>query len=125
MNEENEIAAPDRTSAPLDRRGFFRTAGAGFGAAGLLLTRESEASADLQPQWSEKDKLARIASCSYPIRYIFKTRPGAGRGGGPAPACGQSGGGRACYGRHRGGCRKRRRTGTSRRRPRQPGESQA
>ena len=35
------------------------------------------------PQWTEKDKLARIASCSYPIRYIFKTRPGGGRAGGP------------------------------------------
>src|ERR1700754_3989218 len=92
MNEENEIAAPDTASAPLDRRGFFRTAGAGFGAAGLLLTRESGASAEMQPQWSEKDKLARIASCSYPIRYIFKTRPGTGRGGGPAqPAANPAG----------------------------------
>ena len=63
--------------APLDRRGFFRTAGAGLGAAGLMLAREGEAA---QRQWSEKDKLARIASCSYPIRYIFKTRPGGGRG---------------------------------------------
>ena len=70
-------------AASLDRRGFFRTAGAGFGAAGLLLTHEAIANAEAQPQWSEKDKLARIASCSYPIRYIFKTRPGGGRAGGP------------------------------------------
>ncbi len=83
MSEQNGIAAPDRTVAPLDRRGFFRTASAGFGAAGLMLTREGNASAKTQSQWSEKDKLARIASCSYPIRYIFKTRPAAGRAGGP------------------------------------------
>jgi sugar phosphate isomerase/epimerase len=71
-----------RMAARLDRRRFFTTAGAGFGAAGLLLTREGDAGA-AAPQWSEKDKLARIASCSYPIRYIFKTRPGGGRAGGP------------------------------------------
>jgi sugar phosphate isomerase/epimerase len=80
MSEQNGIAAQDRTLAPLDRRGFFRTAGAGLGAAGLVLGREGEAA---QRQWSERDKLARIASCSYPIRYIFKTRPGGGRAGGP------------------------------------------
>jgi hypothetical protein len=31
---------------------------------------------------SEKDRLDRIASCTWPIRSIFKTRPGGGRGGG-------------------------------------------
>jgi sugar phosphate isomerase/epimerase len=77
MSEQN------RMTSPLDRRGFFKTAGAGFGAAGLLLTHQDGTNAEAQPQWSEKDKLARIASCSYPIRYIFKTRPGGGRAGGP------------------------------------------
>jgi sugar phosphate isomerase/epimerase len=83
MSEQNPM------TSPLDRRGFFKTASAGFGAAGLLLTQEGEAAAAAQPPWSEKDKLARIASCSYPIRYIFKTRPAGGRAGGPgqpAPA---------------------------------------
>ena len=79
MSEQNRIAAP------VDRRGFFRTAGVGLSAAGLMLTSKGEASAEA-PQWSEKDKLARIASCSYPIRYIFKTRPGGGRGGGRGDA---------------------------------------
>jgi sugar phosphate isomerase/epimerase len=80
MSEQNRI------TAPLDRRGFFRTAGAGFGAAGVVLTHQGEASAEAPLQWSEKDKLARIASCSYPIRYIFKTRPGGGRAGGRGEA---------------------------------------
>ena len=54
----------------VDRRGFFKVAGAGFAAAAVT--------------WAEKDKLARLASCSWPCRYIFKTRPAAsGRGGGP------------------------------------------
>ena len=83
MSEHDRIAVPDGTSALLGRRGFFKTAGSGLGAAGLMLMREGESSAEAQPQWSEKDKLARIASCSYPIRYIFKTRPGGGRAGGP------------------------------------------
>ena len=39
MSEQNRIAAQDRTFAPLDRRGFFKTAGAGLGAAGLSLAR--------------------------------------------------------------------------------------
>ncbi len=64
----------------LDRRGFFKTAGAGLSAAGLVLTG-NEAPAAAPAEWSEKDKLARIASCTWPIRYIFKTRPPAGRGG--------------------------------------------
>ena len=83
MSEQDRIAAPDRISAPLDRRGFFRAAGAGVSAAGLMLTHHAAAGAVPQARWSEKDKLARIASCSYPIRYIFKTRPGGGRAGGP------------------------------------------
>src|SRR5258708_19570145 len=54
----------------LDRRDFFMPAGAGVTAAGLAL---STADVSAQPT-SEKDKLLRIAACSYPIRYIFKSR---------------------------------------------------
>jgi sugar phosphate isomerase/epimerase len=71
----------DRNNAPVDRRSFFKTAGAGLTAAGLCLASRDETIAAQPAQWSEKDKLARIASCSYPIRYIFKTRTDAGRGG--------------------------------------------
>ena len=78
----------------LDRRGFFKTAGAGLSAAGLVLTGNEAAAAAAPAEWSEKDKLARIASCSYPIRYIFKSRTGGGRGAGgrggaPNPAAGR------------------------------------
>jgi len=69
-------------SGGLDRRGFFKTAGAGLSAAGLVLTGNEAAAAPAPAEWSEKDKLARIASCSYPIRYIFKQRTGGGRGAG-------------------------------------------
>jgi sugar phosphate isomerase/epimerase len=62
-----------------DRRDFFKRAGAGLAAAGLALAPGASASA---ATWSEKDKLARIASCSWPIRFIFKTRSSNGRGGG-------------------------------------------
>ena len=66
----------------LDRRGFFKSAGAGLTAAGLALTpRGTEAAVpEGMIQLSEKGKFERIASCSYPIRSLFKSRPG-GRGG--------------------------------------------
>jgi sugar phosphate isomerase/epimerase len=72
------------TIGTVDRRGFFKTAGAGLTVAGLGLASGGGAAEAAPAQWTEKDKLARIASCSYPIRYIFKTRPNpnAGRGGG-------------------------------------------
>jgi len=72
-------------SGGLDRRGFFKTAGAGLSAAGLVLTGNEAAAAPAPAEWSEKDRLARIASCTWPIRFIFKSRPpaaGRGRGGG-------------------------------------------
>ena len=60
----------------MDRRDFFRTAGAGVAAAGLSLGGRA---ADASPQvFTEKDRFDRIASCSWPIRYIFKTRAQAG-----------------------------------------------
>ena len=60
----------------VDRRGFLMTAGAGVGAAGLGLGTASSAEAS---PLTEKEKLARIASNTWPIRYIFKSRTGFGR----------------------------------------------
>ena len=60
------------------RRGFLRSAGAGLAAAGAL---PAAAVAAALPQ-SEKDKLARIASNTYPVRSLFKTRS-TGRGVSP------------------------------------------
>jgi sugar phosphate isomerase/epimerase len=71
----------DPHRATLDRRDFFKTAGAGLTAAGLMLTPREEAAAQAQ---AEQSRLDRIASCSWPIRYIFKSRANAGGGrGGP------------------------------------------
>src|SRR5580765_2777905 len=63
----------------VDRREFFKTAGAGLTAATLMLTPHEAALAQAQ---AEKNRLDRIAACSYPIRYIFKNRQGGGRGAG-------------------------------------------
>lgn len=76
----------DRNRSTLDRREFFRTAGAGLTAAGVMLSPRAQAQA-------QKEKLDRIASCTWPVRFIFKSRPysGAGRGAagrGTAPAPG-------------------------------------
>ena len=69
----------------VDRRGFFKTAGAGLTAAGLMLTPRERALAQAQ---AEKNRLDRIAGCSYPIRYIFKSRAGGGRGAGAGAGAG-------------------------------------
>ncbi len=65
--------------SPLDRRDFLKSAGAGLTAAGVMLTPRERALAQAQ---AEKNRLDRIAGCSYPIRYIFKSRAGGGRGAG-------------------------------------------
>jgi hypothetical protein len=69
----------------LDRRKFLQAAGSSL-AAGLLapstgaaaqtqaVTPESIVHASVSPPMSESEKLVRIASNSYPIRYIFKTQ---------------------------------------------------
>ncbi len=49
------------------RRDFFKAAG----AAGLILNAAQQASA---LPLTEKDKLARIASNTWPMRYLFKSR---------------------------------------------------
>lgn len=60
----------------VNRRGFLKTAGATAGAAGLALNTGDVAQA---APLTEKQKLARIASNTWPIRYIFKSRTGFGR----------------------------------------------
>jgi sugar phosphate isomerase/epimerase len=63
----------------VNRRDFFKTAGAGLTAATIMMTSREAALAQAQ---AEKNRLDRIAACSYPIRYIFKNRAGGGRGAG-------------------------------------------
>ena len=73
MNENN----PNPASS--DRRGFLKTAGAGLTAAGAILSAGKPAAA---VPLTERDKLARIASNTWPVRSLFKSR-GAGRRGNP------------------------------------------
>jgi sugar phosphate isomerase/epimerase len=73
----------------IDRRGFLKTAGAGVAAAGLMLTPRERA---LAQSLAEKARLERIASNTWPIRVLFKTRQ---RGGGGAGAAAGAGRGRA------------------------------
>ena len=79
----------------LDRRDFFKTAGAGLTAAGLLVPAASAgavaAAAGQGRLLTEREKLLRIASCSYPLRQLFKSRAGGGRGGRGAAAAGAPG----------------------------------
>src|SRR5262245_18498849 len=70
----------------IDRRDFFKSAGARLAAAGLALTPREEAAASAAvAQLTDQARFERIASCSYPIRSLFKTRGGQGRGA-AAPA---------------------------------------
>jgi sugar phosphate isomerase/epimerase len=68
----------------MDRRDFFRTVGIGVTAAAAILTPHEAAAAQ---EAAQKAALDRIASNSYPIRVLFRTRTipagtGAGRGAG-------------------------------------------
>jgi sugar phosphate isomerase/epimerase len=67
MSEEN------RTQENSDRRQFLKGAGAGLAVAGAVLSAGSPAVARTL---SEKDKLARIAANTWPVRSLFKNRPG-------------------------------------------------
>jgi sugar phosphate isomerase/epimerase len=78
----------DHDKLNVDRREFFKTAGAGLTAAGLMLSPRERALAQAQ---EEKNRLDRIAACSYPIRYIFKSRAGGGRGAGAGGGAGRGG----------------------------------
>jgi len=64
-----------------NRRDFLKSAAAGLTAAGAMLTPRERALAQFQ---DEKNRLDRIASCSWPIRYIFKSRPRGANAGPPA-----------------------------------------
>jgi sugar phosphate isomerase/epimerase len=71
----------------MDRREFLRTAGGTLGATGLALSVDET---PIAQALSEKEKLDRIASNSYPLRYLFRSRPG-GRGGGRGRGAGGQG----------------------------------
>ena len=58
----------------MDRRDFFKASATGLGA-GLALTPAAAAPAPL----TEKEKLARLASNTWPLRYLFESRTGFGR----------------------------------------------
>jgi hypothetical protein len=72
-----------RRSSP-GRRGFLKTAGAALGASVFVVSNTAASSQEAAPEsiahagaarpQTEKEKLARIASNTWPIRYIFKTR---------------------------------------------------
>jgi sugar phosphate isomerase/epimerase len=74
-----------RITDGMDRRDFFKTASAGVAAAATVLTPREAAAAQ---EAAQKAALDRIASNSYPIRVLFKTRANpagaaaGGRGGG-------------------------------------------
>ena len=68
----------DKNDKGIDRRDFFRAAGAGLTAATVVLNPAERAFAQFR---TDKDRLDRIASCTWPIRSIFKSRPGGGPGG--------------------------------------------
>src|ERR1035438_3577240 len=61
---------------PLGRRNFLKATGAGIGATGLALVPAQQAAAS---PLTEKQKLDRVASNTWPLRYIFKSRMKIGR----------------------------------------------
>jgi sugar phosphate isomerase/epimerase len=84
----SRFGATPRQDNGIDRRDFFRAAGAGLTAATVVLSPAERALAQFN---TDKDRLDRIASCTWPIRSIFKSRPGGGRGGGGATAAAPAG----------------------------------
>jgi len=84
----------------LDRRDFLKSAGAGLTAAGVMLTPRERALAQAD---AEKNRLLRIAACSYPIRSIFKSRAGGGRGAGGGAGRGAGAAGQPAPGPDRAG----------------------
>jgi len=66
-------------NAAFGRRGFLKSTGAAIGAAGLTLTPALLPTPAQARPLTEKEKLAKIASNTWPIRYIFKSRTGFGR----------------------------------------------
>ena len=74
MNNEHD------THPSLDRREFFKAAGAGLTAAAVMAPRETV----LAQEAARKSALERIASNSYPIRPLFKWRTSPAAAGAPA-----------------------------------------
>lgn len=69
----------ERKPGSLDRRDFFKAAGAGVTAAAIMMTPREAA---LAQEAAQKAAYDRIAANTYPIRQLFKQRPF----GGPRPA---------------------------------------
>ena len=69
-------------SLTVGRREFLKAAGAGIAAAGAMTAPEPAAAQAL----AEKARFDRIASCTWPIRQLFKTRPPVAAAGGAAAA---------------------------------------
>ena len=79
------MTIPYVAQGKVDRRRFLRGAGVSLGAGllagssatsavGQAVSPESITHASVSPPMSEKEKLVRIASNSYPVRYIFKSK---------------------------------------------------
>ena len=62
----------DKDKTGIDRRDFFRAAGAGLTAAGLVLSPAEQALAQFK---TDKDRLARIASCTLADSIDFQEPP--------------------------------------------------
>lgn len=73
----------ERDASKLHRREFFKAAGAGLSAAGVMMTAREQAIAQTL---AENARLERIAGCTWPIRTLFKTRQNPNRGGGAGRA---------------------------------------
>jgi sugar phosphate isomerase/epimerase len=83
VREVKTTMGKEQEPGALDRRNFFKTAGAGVTAAALMMTPREAAQAAAQAQEAaRKAAVDRIAANTYPIRSIFKQRPF----GGPRPA---------------------------------------
>jgi sugar phosphate isomerase/epimerase len=74
------------SGSAINRRGFLMTAGAGLTVASLMLAPQDEAKAQAE---AEKNNLNRIASNTYGVRNLFKTRAQSGRGGGAGTGAGR------------------------------------
>lgn len=61
----------------IDRRDFLRSAGAGLAAAGTVMAGGDASAQNV----AGKARFDRLATCSYPLRSLFKTRQGGGRRG--------------------------------------------
>jgi sugar phosphate isomerase/epimerase len=63
---------PSQNDQPTRRRAFLQTATAALGATGLA---SAQSAAGVARPLTEKEKLARLASNTWPMRSLFKSRP--------------------------------------------------